>query len=164
MSTPSHNPDWVIIAKIGKTTGLDGSLFLNLFSDIPENISEFFVYGTDWQPIDVVITGSQRAKIQVQNFDSKESARVWTNKYIAIKRSALPKPNADEYYWHDLIGMQVINSKRKILGTVEDIKDFGAQANLMVKKNNQQSEIIPLLKDFIIEKDFSKRIIIVNWD
>ena len=163
MPTPSHNPDWVIIAKIGKTTGLDGTLYLNLYSEIPTNISELFVYGSDWQPIDAVITGSQRAKIKIKNFNSKESARVWTNKYIAIKRSALPEPQADEYYWHDLIGMQVINSKQKKLGTVESVKDFGAQPNLIVK-NNQKSEIIPLLKDFIIEKDFSKRIIVVDWD
>lgn len=165
MNPPKHNADWVIIGKIGRAIGLDGLLAFNSFSEIP-NTNSFFIYderNNAWNQIDLTITFGNKDKIKITNINNPEQARVYVNKYIAIKRSDLPELEPGEFYWHDLIAMQVINQNNEPLGHVEEIKDFGSQPNLIVATEKKQT-IIPMLDDVIISINYSDNIINVNWD
>lgn len=165
MKPPKHNPDWVIIGKIGRAIGLDGLLAFNSFSEIP-NTKSFFIFddrNNAWNEIDLTIIFGNKDKIKITNINNPEQARVYVNKYIAIKRSDLPELEPGEFYWHDLISMQVINQNNELIGHVEEIKDFGSQPNLIVIGNKKQT-IIPMLDDVIISTNYSDNIIKVNWD
>ena len=162
MRTPKHDRNWVIIGKIGRPVGLKGLMLINLFSEIPKNINNFYYFNDNlgWQAISLKLIDN---KIAVENILSPEQARAWTNKYIAIKRTDLPELSEKEYYLHDLIEMQVKNQQGFDFGIVTEITDFGAQPNLICQKN-KQSYIIPMLESTIIHKDFHANIITVAWD
>ena len=75
----------------------------------------------------------------------------------------LPKVGEDEYYWHDLIGSNVINQDGIELGYIDDLFRSGENDILIIKKKNNTREIfIPFLKDYIIS--FKEKILIVRWE
>jgi len=68
----------------------------------------------------------------------------------------------DEYLWHDLIGMQVVNDVNKEpLGCVRAVQDFGAQDTLMVE-SNEGEWMIPFVDGIIIDVDDARHIIHVQ--
>ncbi len=80
---------------------------------------------------------------------------------IAVAREQLPVLADDEYYWCDLMGLEVINQAREVLGTVVEIKETGANDVLVVM--GQQRYLIPLLKGSVVKKVEQGRML-VDWD
>ena len=82
---------------------------------------------------------------------------------IYVARSALPPPNADEYYWVDLEGMDVRTVEGVVLGEVSHLFDTGANDVLVVRGDRER--MVPFVKgDFVKSVDFDANLIIVDWD
>ena len=43
-----------------------------------------------------------------------------------MPRSALPKPDEDEFYYSDLLGLSIETSDGTVLGKIKAVQDFGA--------------------------------------
>ena len=52
---------------------------------------------------------------------------------VFVSRASFPTPKDDEYYWVDLIGLQVVNREGQGLGTVVDLLDTGPHSVLRVR-------------------------------
>ena len=69
----------------------------------------------------------------------------------------------DGYYWHELIGMKVINLEGDALGEVIAINNYGSNDMLEVK-TKEKKLLIPFVKNRIIfDIDKEKKIINVDW-
>ena len=55
--------------------------------------------------------------IQVQHLVGRE---------VYVRRSQLPPPADDEYYWHDLLGLQVVTDAGRRLGELSSIIETGS--------------------------------------
>lgn len=160
---PQHDPNWVIIGKLGRTIGLKGNLSFHLYSEIPDTIINFYFYDDDWKKLDLSINFEQKPLAKVNGVNEPNTAKFFTNKYIAIKRSDLPELATGEFYWHDLIEMKVINQNNKCLGKISEIQDFGAHPNMIIK-SSKNTIILPLIDEVIEKKDFENKTIYVIWD
>ena len=82
---------------------------------------------------------------------------------IFVPRSALPPPNADEYYWVDLEGLVVSTVEGAELGTVSHLFSTGANDVLVVRGDRER--LVPFVQpDFIRSVDFEANRIVVDWD
>ena len=80
-----------------------------------------------------------------------------------VPRSALPPPNADEYYWVDLEGLVVSTVEGAELGTVSHLFSTGANDVLVVRGDRER--LVPFVQpDFIRSVDFEANRIVVDWD
>ncbi len=95
----------------------------------------------------------------------RDAAMKLTGCDIAIKRSQLPVAGAGEYYYTDLINMEVINQSGEILGKLVEILETASGANdVMVIKGNKRI-LIPLVLDtWVTEIDTQRKIIKVYWE
>ena len=82
---------------------------------------------------------------------------------VGVLRSQLPKPDENEYYWVDLIGLEVVNQKQQSLGLVDSLMETGASSVLVVKGQDKQ-HLIPFVKHYIINVDFNSKQIISDWE
>ena len=75
----------------------------------------------------------------------------------------------NQTYWHDLIGMIVIDQNlNDVLGIVEGLNNYGADDCIIVKPSydsvDKQERLIPFIKEkFIKSVDKKKRVITVDW-
>jgi 16S rRNA processing protein RimM len=82
---------------------------------------------------------------------------------IAIDRGQLPVAKEGEFYWHDLINMQVINQQDEMLGVVTELLETGANDVLVVEADKQRY-LIPYVRDvYIKDVDIELGVIRVDW-
>ncbi|HDN69444.1 MAG TPA: 16S rRNA processing protein RimM, partial [Gammaproteobacteria bacterium] len=93
----------------------------------------------------------------------RDAAAALTGTDIGIYRSQLPPVDADEYYWSDLMGMQVITKDDQVLGVVDHLLETGANDVIVVK--GEQEHLVPYIKGQVVKSvDLEARIIRVEWD
>jgi 16S rRNA processing protein RimM len=89
---------------------------------------------------------------------------------IAIESSQLPELSDDEFYWRDLMGMQVVTEKGYSLGTIKEIFATGANDVMLIKANTndafgQKERMLPILFDQVVKQiDKPSATITVDWD
>ena len=85
---------------------------------------------------------------------------------IFIARSSFPTVDKDEYYWVDLIGLDVINREGLLLGQVHELISTGPQTVLVIayeQDSKQQERMIPFVATYVDDVDLVTRQIRVDW-
>jgi len=101
---------------------------------------------------------------KLSGIDERNDAEKYLGAAIAIKNELLPTLATDEYYWRDLIGLEVINSKGHALGKVIALMETGANDVLVVQKG-QQRILVPYTKGVhILSIDLEQNRITADWD
>ncbi len=99
---------------------------------------------------------------KLAGIESREEAAELIGNKIYIRPEQLPELAEGEYYWSDLIGMQVESVQAETLGQVEDMMETGAN-DVMVVKGDRQRLIPFVIDDIVREVDMAGRRIIVDW-
>ncbi len=81
---------------------------------------------------------------------------------IAVPRDELPAPGEDEYYWSDLIGLEVENLQQLPLGRIDSLFETGANDVMVVK--GERERLIPFIDQVVREVDLAARRMVVDWD
>ena len=85
---------------------------------------------------------------------------------IFVSRSSFPASDKDEYYWVDLIGLDVVNREGVALGAVKELLSTGAQTVLVmdcVQDGKAHERMIPFVSVYIDSVDLPARRILVDW-
>ncbi len=101
-----------------------------------------------------------------QDIDDRNAAEALKGARIFIPRSSFPSAGDDEYYWVDLIGLDVINREGVALGQVKDLLSTGPQTVLVVgyeEAGKPQERMIPFVSAYIDGVDLPAKRINVDW-
>ena len=93
--------------------------------------------------------------------DRKEAEALW-GLDIAIPRDQLPPAAENEFYWADLIGLEVVNLQGEPLGRVTDMIETGAN-DVMVVQGAERQRLIPYLQDVILQVSLKEGRVLVDW-
>ena len=99
---------------------------------------------------------------QMPDCPDRNAAEKLKGLLIAVPRDRLPKQAEDEYYWTDLIGLEVVNEADERLGTVEKLLETGANQVLVVQ-GEQDEILIPFIEQAIRQVDLKHKVIRVDW-
>jgi 16S rRNA processing protein RimM len=165
------NSKYIVVGKIGATYGIAGWLKIHTYTEFGENILHYapwYLSVADQQSYDEITieTGKPHGNsfiAKLHGIDTPEAARLYTGKTISIKRSQLPDLKQGEYYWSDLVGLTVINTRGEALGTVSYLIETGANDVLVIKGDKEHA--IPYLPgSVVLSVDLAKKEIIVDWE
>ncbi len=96
----------------------------------------------------------------------RDTAEALRGARIFVARSSFPTPDKDEYYWIDLIGLDVINREGLALGTVSELMSTGPQTVLVVAyeyEGKPAERMIPFVAAYVDAVDLPSRRITVDW-
>jgi 16S rRNA processing protein RimM len=160
--------DVVVVGRFGAPYGVKGWLKVSSFTEPPSNLLHYHPWLVqmqgEWQPITLEVLEQHGRYIvaKLPNCNDPEQARQYTNLDIAIPRDQLPALPPGEYYWQDLVGLQVINQEGIELGIVDSLLATGANDVLVVKGDRER--LIPYLKHVVLQVDKAAGAIKVDWD
>lgn len=80
---------------------------------------------------------------------------------LLVSRDLLPELDDDEYYWFEIIGLQVFSEEGDFLGTVKSIFPTGSNDVYVVKKKGQEL-LIPALESVVLSVDLDRRSMTVD--
>jgi 16S rRNA processing protein RimM len=101
-----------------------------------------------------------------QEIEDRSAAEALKGARIFVARSSFPTAGADEYYWVDLIGLQVINRDDVVLGQVKDLLSTGLQTVLVVEyleDGKAMERMIPFVSAYVDGVDLAGKRITVDW-
>jgi 16S rRNA processing protein RimM len=136
--------------------------------------------GNDWREM-VVETAkihNDVLVVKLAGIDDRDAALACKGKQIAVPRDSLPEPEDNEYYWSDLIGLQVKNKQGINFGSIIDVFETGANDVLVVKpevvqstvsdkdvvKEKPQERLLPFIDSVVLEVDLKEKTMLVDWD
>jgi 16S rRNA processing protein RimM len=159
----------IVIGKIVGVYGIKGWLKILSFTRPKENILEYVPWlikqNEAWQAMSVV-EGRPQGKGLIASFagiTDRDEAMALVDSEIAIQRDQLPAAKEGEFFWVDLINLQVINEQNEILGVVTELLETGANDVLVVEAEKQRY-LIPYVQDvYIKDVDIEQGIIQVDW-
>ena len=83
--------------------------------------------------------------------------------YFGAPREALPAPAQDEYYWADLVGLDVVNLQDQPLGRVKSLIETGANEVLVVA-DGERERLLPFVEQVVRKVDVTAKLVRVDWD
>lgn len=99
---------------------------------------------------------------KLKGCDTREESARLKGLEVAIPRSRLPSGAQGEYYWADLVGLQVRNLRNEPLGRVVRLMETGAN-DVLVVQEGQRQRLIPFVGAVVVTVDLQKSEIVVDW-
>jgi 16S rRNA processing protein RimM len=102
----------------------------------------------------------------VQDVDDRDAAEALKGALVLVSRASFPTPDAGEFYWVDLIGLEVIDRRGASLGTVAGLVETGPHCVLRVQPALAQAEevLIPFVAAYVDQVDLAGRRLTVDWE
>jgi len=166
----------ITLGKIGAVYGVKGWLKVHSFTDETEAILDYFPWslklGNKTQSVEITDWRKHNKGliVKVAGLDDRDRAQALVGSEILVNEAVLPELPEGEFYWRDLIGMNVVTTNGYDLGSVSEMMETGANDILVVKANpkdafSKKERLIPyLFEQVIISVDANTKQICVDWD
>lgn len=202
-----RSPEKIILGRITGVYGVKGWLKIFSYTDPMEAIVDYSTWfirperkspgnrlkgknAAAWKKVKLA-AGKRHAKTVIAKLahcDDRDEAQAYIGSEIAVEPEQLEKlKGKDEYYWHELTGLRVINQQGIELGVVKRLMETGANDVLVVapeksadadstvtdnegRDNESRDEeskerLIPwIMHQSIIAVDLQQGILKVDWD
>ena len=90
-----------------------------------------------------------------------EEARNLVGAELCVPESRLPPTAPDEFYWYQLIGLEVMSTDGQRLGTLQEIIETGSN-DVYVVRQGEEEILIPAIDEVVLEVDLQRRVMIVD--
>ena len=160
--------DFYYLGKIVKTSGFKGSLMF--FFDVDDitpykDLEAVFVeVGNDLIPFaiqSINIKSNTSAYVHLEDVDTDEEALALTGKSLFLPLSFLPPLTGDKFYYHEVIGFEVIDRQAGTIGVLESVMDQGPQ-DIFIIRSGDKEVLLPASDEIILKVDREKRLLHVN--
>jgi len=156
-SPEPNEPAFLVLGKLRRAHGVTGEVALDVYSNLPELLAvNGVVYiGDTYQPFQIKATRQKGnlLLLKLDGVDDRTTASELTNALLYIKTNQLPPLPEDDYYLHQLIGLDVYDSEGCFLGILTEILETGANDVYLVKDELGNEVLIPAVEEFIINVD-----------
>ncbi len=162
------------VAQFSSVYGVKGWIKVKSYTQPSTNIFNYSAWllkiDNQWKTIQIE-KGRPHGKtlvVKLADVNDRDQAQKLVGIKIAVYRSQLPETDDDEFYWTDLLGLDVVTVEGKRLGKISDLLETGSNDVLLVKgqQDGKTTEhLIPWLKDDVIKMvSMEDKLITVAWD
>ena len=161
--------DLLPIGRVVKPHGVKGKIKIGYFG---EDFSQFHFYQEVFiedrmgrlQSYEILEATPQppRLILQLKDIRTVEEARTLVGKEIYVRKECLPDLPEDEYYWMEMIGMEVETEEGKRIGRIKEIFPTGAH-DIYVVQGKRGEIFLPAVQEVIQSIDRGRKVMKVTW-
>ncbi len=155
-------PQHFHLGKVIKSHGLQGDVLCFLDTDQPAAYSKlkgvFLEMNQHLLPFFIkrIKVMGEEAIVSFEDIQTVDQANKLKGSDIYLPLDKLPKPGKNEFYWHDLLGCELIDEELGTLGTVEDVME--TSGHHLLSFTYQGNEVLfPFVKEFVKEFDLTTK-------
>jgi len=164
--------EYIVIGKITRTHGLFGNVKVFPMTNVKEvfsNLKHVFIQDEARNGIYRVTVQKMKKVgkeylVKIEGIDSLEKAKKIVGLQLAIRLEDLPKLKTGEYYFYQLLNVEVYDEQGKRLGKVVDIIETGSN-DVAVVKGDSGEILIPMIKECVVEFEPQKKLVVrlLEW-
>ncbi len=156
----SDNP-LVVVGRVRRPTGIKGAVLVEVYSGITDRFmvgDTVIAEGTEYEIVDTGKSGDS-AKLTFASINSIDKASVLRGVELSVPADSLPENPTGIYYHYEIIGLNIVTTDGRQLGTLNEILETGSNdvfivAPKPVKGEKKAQEIlIPVLEGVIVKVD-----------
>ncbi len=157
-----------IVGKVLRPRGLKGEVKVEIITSFPghfQNLKTLFAKNeTEWKAYSIseASLSNRHVYLKFAEIVSLEQAEKLRGKELFIEHDQLTDLSEDEYYVHDLIGMQVVTEKGKKLGELLDVETYTGNDVYVIKNSSGKEFLIPAIQDIIKNVDVENKILTIH--
>jgi len=169
--------DLIQIGHITGAYGLRGGIRVTPYSldaDALLNVKTWWINKPSLRPVQVRSAKFHSGEVTATLVDlsDRDLAEALKGATVQVSRSEFPALSEDEYYWTDLIGLDVVNLQGEALGKVTDMMHNGAQSILRITPvpaadalpdAKVEERLVPFVDQFVKTVDQNAKLITVDW-
>ena len=148
--------EWVPVGKISRTHGLKGEFKFHPFVTEPEilqNLHRLKLQGNQGQETEqelVSLRGNPgKLIIKFKDINTIDDAEAYTGQTVLVLETDFKKLPDGEYYWYQVIGLNVYDRDDRHYGQVVDIIETGSN-DVYVVRNSEKEILIPMI-DWVVK-------------
>jgi len=158
------------IGRIVKSIGLKGRLKAVSYCESAwtlETLTEVFIgqqkdHATLYTVHNIAIKGKGGSfLLELDGVESIETSNAMKGCYLYIPSDSLASLPDDEYYWHEIIGLDVVTEDGQNLGEVTSIVPTGSN-DVYICSGKEEEILIPAISEVIRKIDLEKGVIVVT--
>ncbi len=160
--------DFYFLGKVIKTSGYKGSLVFffdvddiepykeleAVFIDVSNELIPFAIHTLQFR-------NSNSAFVKLEDINSDEEASALTGCELYLPVSFLPPLTGNKFYYHEIIGYEVIDEKHGKIGTMQLVIDQGPQDIMSISFKGKEI-LLPVTDDIIQRVDRDNKILYVS--
>jgi 16S rRNA processing protein RimM len=154
-------PVFVVVGKLRRPHGIKGEILMDVLTDFPDRLRrrQTVFVGEQHEPqvIETLRWSDRAILIGFAGFEDVDAVGQFRNQFVYRKVSDLPTLPVGEFYFHQLIGLQVVDEQGQDLGVLAEILETGANDVYVVKSPEGKEILLPALENVILNVDMEKR-------
>jgi 16S rRNA processing protein RimM len=157
----------LLVGVIAGSFGIKGQVKLKSFTDRPDHLSRkvrTLLVGKDQTPYRLMRLFEHKPGLLILSLDgvtTRDAADELRGAEVFIPANAAAPLDDDEYFLHDLDGLNVFNVDGTPIGTVKEVLVTGANEVLVITRSGQPDALVPMVREFVVELDVpGKRLVI----
>ncbi len=156
------------LGKIAKKFSFKGEVLIYLDTDEPEQYdkmeSVFVEFNKNLVPFFIENSSIHKGdflRVKFEDVDSEQDADELIGCHIYLPLSMLPKLEGNKFYFHEVIGFEVIDERLGNIGKIVSINDSTAQPLFEIDFQGKEI-LIPMINHFIIEVNRKEKKILLK--
>lgn len=159
----------IVIAKIGAPFGVAGLAKLTSYSSDYLTLSQyknFYIKSqADFLLVKTKIIQQKNniLLIRLNDIAIREVIANYTNQLLYISSDELQK-ESHEFFWHELIKLQVLDENNQVIGVIMNVISNGANDVLVISDDNTLYTIPYFYQESVLEVDLTKNTMNINTE
>jgi len=160
--------DFYYLGKVLRTFGNNGQVLVMLDVDNPEDYlgleSVFLDIAGERIPFiieNIEFKNKYKILLRFQDVNTQEDAEVYLGRDIYLPLSDLPPLEGNQFYYHEVIGFRVVDSRMGEIGLLDHILPLPHQSLMQIVQGNREI-LVPLVDEIIKLVDRETKTLFIN--
>jgi 16S rRNA processing protein RimM len=153
--SPTGEPEYLAVGFLRRPHGLEGEILMDLHTDFPERLKKGRKLFIGDQHVPTTLAGlrphGDNVLVRLKGINTPEEAGKYRNTWLFAKTKDMPALPEGQFYQHQLIGLQVLDDEGKLLGTLTEILETGANDVYVVTDEAGRELLLPAIPSVILE-------------
>ncbi|MGE3936930.1 MAG: ribosome maturation factor RimM [Rhodospirillaceae bacterium] len=168
-SAPVRDAGPVELGQVLGAYGVKGWVRIRSYTTPPEAILGYA--GLRLRPVAspersaIVLEGRRHGRdvvARLEGIADRDAAETLGRAVLVVDRSSLPPAEPGQYYWRDLLGLEVWNLQGEWLGRIDHFIE--APANPVMVVRGEREHWLPLVPKHLKSVDLAARKVVVDWE
>ncbi|MTD39070.1 ribosome maturation factor RimM [Erwinia sp. CPCC 100877] len=162
--------DYLNVGKIVNTQGLKGEVRVISQTDFPElrykKGAVLTLFQDKKDPVDLTIKSHRKHKnfdiVSFENHPSINDIEKYRDGILKVAKENLTELSEDEFYYHEIIGLTVLEESGQELGKIKEILSPGANDVWVVQRPKKKDVLLPYIDSVVKSIDLEKGYVLVE--
>jgi 16S rRNA processing protein RimM len=159
-------PAFLVVGKVRRPHGVHGEVVAEIYTDFPKRIKPKGAIYLGEKHVRLVIASQRQHHegllLGFEDVTTPEQAGRYRNQILSIATTEASELPEGEFYFHELLDLEVVDEAGNPLGRLTEILETGANDVYVVTDSNGRELLLPVISEVILKVDLYAKTIEVR--